>query len=70
MLQKLLGHRPEKRLQQLRELLAAKEEELAELRREISELERQLAAEVAADTAQTVSVPAVEQPRDAAALKN
>lgn len=43
MLQKLLGNRPEKRLAQLRELLAAKEEEVADLRKEISDFERQIA---------------------------
>jgi len=41
MLQRLIGNTPQKRLAQLRELAAAKEEELADLRREIAELELQ-----------------------------
>jgi voltage-gated potassium channel len=44
-LQRLIGNTPQKRLKQLRDLAAAKEEELAELRREIRELEHQLQAE-------------------------
>ncbi len=45
LVQRLLGHTKERRLNRLQELLAAKEEELAELRREIGELEDQLAQE-------------------------
>ena len=44
-LQRLLGHYKEKRLRRLRELLAAREEEMGDLRREIADLEVQVARE-------------------------
>lgn len=41
-MQRLTGYTPEKRLKRLRELLTAKEEEIADLRKEIAEIEKQV----------------------------
>jgi voltage-gated potassium channel len=49
LVQRLLGRSPQHRLRQLRELLQAREEEVADVRREIAELERRIASMAAAE---------------------
>jgi voltage-gated potassium channel len=72
MIHRVFGNATERRLRRLRELLAAREEELADLRKEIEDLERQLVEEgkvaQATDDAETVAVSGqVASPSDSGA---
>jgi voltage-gated potassium channel len=67
---RLTGRSPARQLEQLRELLQAKEEELADVRREISELEERIAREARARGAAAPAVPATQPAAEAPGLES
>jgi voltage-gated potassium channel len=60
--QRLMGHSLEHRLKKLRELLQAKEEELADVRQEIKELEERIARETANHAAEALAPEVTQTP--------